>query len=211
MNNILCDYGCGKISVYQLKNGKHCCSKRPAGCEVLKASNAAAVKLTYENGRTSYDYTLLSAETKLKMSQKDQVRMTVSEVFVEGKEWGSELLRKYLHHYELKEYRCASEICGITNWHGTHLTLELDHISGVRTDNRLSNLRWLCPNCHSQTPTCRGYNKSNTGKKKVSDNELLTAFAESSNIRQALQKVGLSAKGGNYERANKLFSGLVAK
>ena len=36
------------------------------------------------------------------------------------------------------------------------LVLQLDHINGINTDNRLSNLRLLCPNCHSQTPTFSG-------------------------------------------------------
>lgn len=72
----------------------------------------------------------------------------------------------------------------------------------------LDNLRWLCPNCHSQTPTFRGYNKALSGKIKVPDQELLTALQECANIRQALQKVGLAAKGGNYERATKLLKKL---
>ncbi len=211
MTNTLCDYGCGKVAEHQLKNGKHCCSKQPAGCEILRKQNSARQLLSYENGRKSYDYQLLPEETKLKMSHKGRVLMSADEVFAEGKEWGSELLRKYLHHYELKEYKCASIKCGITEWHNEHLTLELDHMSGVRTDNRLENLRWLCPNCHSQTPTFRGYNKALSGKIKVSDQELLTALQECANIRQALQKVGLAAKGGNYERAKKLFTGLLAK
>lgn len=46
--------------------------------------------------------------------------------------------------------------CGLTDWLGEHISLELDHVNGTRTDNRIENLRILCPNCHSQTPTFRG-------------------------------------------------------
>lgn len=44
-------------------------------------------------------------------------------------------------------------------WFNKPITLELDHINGNRKDNNLSNLRILCPNCHSQTSTFRGKNK----------------------------------------------------
>lgn len=138
------------------------------------------------------------------MSHKGKIYLAAEEVFIDGKEWGSELLRKYIHHYEILEYRCHGNNCGLTDWHGSHLVLELDHISGKRNDNRKENLRWLCPNCHSQTDTFRGRNK-NPGIKKVDDSVLLTALRNHSNIRQALQSVGLAAKGGNYERAAKLL------
>jgi hypothetical protein len=63
-------------------------------------------------------------------------------------------LRKRLINAGLKEQRC--ERCGIDRWLGEPIPLELDHISGDRADNRLENLRILCPNCHSQTETwCR--------------------------------------------------------
>lgn len=44
-------------------------------------------------------------------------------------------------------------------WNGKELNLQLDHINGINTDNRLENLRLLCPNCHSQTSTFAGRNK----------------------------------------------------
>lgn len=65
-------------------------------------------------------------------------------------------LRKRLIREGFKTEEC--EECGITEWNGKKITFELDHVSGVRADNSLENLKILCPNCHSQTPTFRGRN-----------------------------------------------------
>ena len=100
-----------------------------------------------------------------------------------------------------KKYIC--EDCGIDEWRGKKLTLHLEHIDGDSFNGSIENLKFLCANCHSITDTYCGKNK-NTGKKKVSDEMLLTSLKEHSNIRQALIAVGLSPRGGNYVRATKL-------
>lgn len=65
-------------------------------------------------------------------------------------------LRKYLLE---KSGKCAE--CGIGEWQSKPITLECDHKDGDITNNRFSNARLLCPNCHSQTPTFRYKNFGN--------------------------------------------------
>jgi len=55
------------------------------------------------------------------------------------------------------DYKCS--ICQNDGmWCGNPLTLQLDHINGIPNDHRIENLRFLCPNCHSQTETFSGRN-----------------------------------------------------
>lgn len=62
------------------------------------------------------------------------------------------------------EYKCSE--CGITStWNGKPLTLQLDHVDGDATNNEKPNLRWLCPNCHTQTETYGSKNKGSTRTK----------------------------------------------
>lgn len=65
-------------------------------------------------------------------------------------------LKKRLIKENVLEYKC--ELCGINEWLGEKLTLHLDHKNGTNIDNRKENLRFLCPNCHSQTDTYAGRN-----------------------------------------------------
>ena len=65
--------------------------------------------------------------------------------------YSSHKLRVRLLATGLKENKC--EECGIEEWNGKKISMHLDHIDGNHLDHRLENLRILCPNCHSQTPT----------------------------------------------------------
>lgn len=102
-----------------------------------------------------------------------------------------------------QDYKCAN--CLLDKWNGQTITFELDHIDGNRNNNNETNLRFLCPNCHSLTSTWRGRNKNKLLKNQVSDEELLAALISSKSIRQALISVNLSPKGNNYFRARALL------
>lgn len=73
----------------------------------------------------------------------------LNEFFADNTSADSAKVKLRLLNNKLKEYRC--ECCGITEWNGQPITLQLHHINGKHTDNRLENLQLLCPNCHSQT------------------------------------------------------------
>lgn len=72
--------------------------------------------------------------------------------------FGSHTLKNRLYKEGLKFPKC--EICNLTSWLNHPISFHLDHINGNRSDNRLENLRILCPNCHSQTPTYCGKNNT---------------------------------------------------
>ena len=53
--------------------------------------------------------------------------------------------------------------CGLSEWRGRPLSIQIDHVNGIRDDHRLENLRMLCPNCHSQTDTFAARNIKSNG------------------------------------------------
>lgn len=80
--------------------------------------------------------------------------------FIENSKKDRGTIKRYIIKNKLLPYICSE--CGLnSSWNNKPLVLQLDHINGINNDNRLENLRFLCPNCHSQTNTHSGKNKCN--------------------------------------------------
>lgn len=85
-------------------------------------------------------------------------RFSNEEIFVENSSYSNRTNIK-VKMIEIG-FKNECQECGLGNqWNGKTLRLQLDHVNGISNDNRLENLRFLCPNCHSQTETFCGKNK----------------------------------------------------
>jgi DNA-binding CsgD family transcriptional regulator len=80
----------------------------------------------------------------------------IEDLLVQGRRTSRTHLKRRLIRAGLKHDRC--EVCDIEDWLGKPLSMQLHHRNGDGLDNRLENVEFLCPNCHSQTDTYGGRN-----------------------------------------------------
>lgn len=137
------------------------------------------------------DYSIFKGKSYLANKKPDKI--SEQDILRENCKHQRTVLRRYVIKNNLIPYKCA--ICGCTEWQGKTLSLELDHINGINNDNRLENLRFLCPNCHSQTSTYGSRNQQlNESKYDISD-ELRTMvenkYKEVKNIKQVSSILGI--------------------
>jgi Zn finger protein HypA/HybF involved in hydrogenase expression len=84
-------------------------------------------------------------------------KKTLEEILTENSYYNGTKLKFRLVESKIKEWKCDE--CDNTEWNGKKIPLELEHCNGISSDNRLENLKILCPNCHAQTEHYRGKNK----------------------------------------------------
>lgn len=137
-------------------------------CEVLTYFNLSPVSGNYRTLNKRIEEDSLSI-LKLNLNRKEKYSkqgllnsFNLEDILIENS--------KYLYTNNLKKKllknNLLNNICYICNqipiWNNKKLSLQLDHINGINNDNRIENLRILCPNCHSQTDT---YSGKNTNKR----------------------------------------------
>lgn len=125
-----------------------------------KGGNSNTVKRRIKHDGLNSDHITLGLNSNQGRKFPNTIKIPLEEILVENSDYCRTHLKTRLVKENVLEYKCA--ICDNKGeWLGNKLTLQLDHINGIHNDNRKFNLRFICPNCHSQTTTYSGkHNKS---------------------------------------------------
>lgn len=128
-----------------------------------------ALKLGYSSYSGDAAQNIRKRVSKLNLSdehfiQKRPIKRNEKDIFVLNSTAGQTVLRRWYLKGNYTPYKCA--ICGQEPfWNGKELSLTLDHINGNNHDDRLENLRWVCPNCDRQLDT---FGAKNISQEKLS-------------------------------------------
>ena len=123
-------------------------------------SNSGDLKLQIQKKVEEYDIDV----SHFKSVNPNSIERNEDNIFIENSTANQSTVRRWYLKGEYSEYKCS--ICGQEpEWQGLPLSLILDHINVINNDDRLENLRWVCPNCNSQLSTTGSKNKKTVAKK----------------------------------------------
>jgi 5-methylcytosine-specific restriction endonuclease McrA len=131
----------------------------------------------------------------IKSNPRIRSKRQLEDIFCEGSLARNSCVRNIIVVEQLIPYKCSE--CNLSEWKGKKLSLEMHHRNHNSSDNRIENLTFLCPNCHSITPSYRKKNYKK-GLTKLSDEDILLAHEGSKNIKQMCEKLRIRADGDNY-------------
>lgn len=138
-----------------------------------------------------------------KVSSQSFTREDLEKVFRGEKMLSSYHLKRRIFQFNLKEKVC--EVCGLKEWQGVEIPLELHHKNGNRLDNSFENLQIVCPNCHALTEHYRGANTI-SHKEKAKVVKKITPTAEKPVRKPREKKVTVEAEPRFCEVCNKQLS-----
>jgi len=118
----------------------------------LEISPSAGNYKTLKKYLKKYSIDESSIRYKYDRGNKWNKKYSNSEVFCKNSTFTATRLKQRILEDDLLSYKC--DICGnLGEWNNKELVLQIDHINGDNSDAVIENLRFLCPNCHSQTET----------------------------------------------------------
>ena len=129
---------------------------RQLGLRPIGGNYRTINRIINENSIDTSHFTGQGWNVGLKFNPKEVTR--IEDILVKDSFYQSYKLKKRLIREGIKKECCES--CGLTEWLGKPIPLEMHHMNGDNRDNRLANLQLLCPNCHALTDNYRGLNKS---------------------------------------------------
>lgn len=153
----------------------------------IKMGNGSVKTLYRRFKEEEFDFTQFRINRKIFLSSR---KPKFNIVWDENSPTGRNVIKRFIIKNNTIPYECFN--CkNIGSWFNKTLSLQLEHKNGLNNDNRLENLCFLCPNCHSQTATYAGRNSKNT-----QDN---VCFVE----RTVIQKESSEKKKLRFKKARK--------
>lgn len=179
---------------------RNCSNKRVHSKETKEKIKYSVNKYISSHKIEGHGYTVLTPEQEKRRLKSFNDTIKNRLLNKPWEELSEELVKKRLFYEQ--EGKCNK--CGLSEWLGKPISLELEHKDGNHHNNCKENVELLCPNCHAQTDTYRGKNVNNAGK-RYADEKLIEAFMNEGTVCKALKSLGMANRGRNYERFIKVL------
>lgn len=162
--NTYCEYGCGKLAKFITHSKKFICESSANKCEINRMKNSDGITQAHKDGKIP----------SFNSEEQERGRIIIRSNNTERSIWHrtfapwDDIPNGAKFDRILFEQDGVCAICNCLPFHNDKpLKFQLDHILGKQFGNDRDNLRIICPNCHTQTPTYGSRNASLSGRIKM--------------------------------------------